>query len=54
MLYTIDQLNFKTYISESEFSSSPLVFLKLYAPEKIFPSSRIILSLYKICTSLIT
>ena len=32
MLYTIDQLNFKIYISESEFSSSPLVFLKLYAP----------------------
>ena len=27
MLYTIDQLNFKTYISESEFSPSPLVDL---------------------------
>lgn len=31
MLYTIDQLNFKTYISEPEFSPSPLV--KLYVPQ---------------------
>ena len=33
VIYTIDQLNFKTCISESEFPPSSLVFLRLYVAE---------------------